>query len=151
MLKFWLSTGSLSLQWPPVRLVDRDAKTCKYKFDYLNGFWEISKKPRGGHIPPTLSLLRVTATQWGDSGLFSRSTYSSNPNFLNWRSKLIIKISYGIFSGDEHYDIISAFHKSIRGSDVDATLYWLARMMEGGEEPLYVARRMVRIASEDIG
>ena len=55
------------------------------------------------------------------------------------------------FSGDDHYDMISAFHKSIRGSDVNGTLYWLARMLEGGEEPLYVARRMVRIASEDIG
>jgi putative ATPase len=54
-------------------------------------------------------------------------------------------------TGEYHYDLISAFHKSIRGSDVDATLYWMARMIEGGEDPLYVARRMVRAASEDIG
>lgn len=53
--------------------------------------------------------------------------------------------------GDEHYNIISALHKSMRGSDPDAALYWLARMLEGGEEPLYVARRLVRFASEDIG
>ncbi|HVP57550.1 MAG TPA: replication-associated recombination protein A [bacterium] len=53
--------------------------------------------------------------------------------------------------GEEHYNIISAFHKSLRGSDPDAALYWLARMLEAGEEPLYVARRMVRFASEDIG
>jgi putative ATPase len=53
--------------------------------------------------------------------------------------------------GEMHYDLISAFHKSMRGSDPDAALYWLARMIEGGEEPLYILRRMVRFASEDIG
>lgn len=53
--------------------------------------------------------------------------------------------------GEMHYDLISAFHKSLRGSDPDAALYWLARMIEGGEDPLYIARRMVRFASEDVG
>ena len=53
--------------------------------------------------------------------------------------------------GEEHYNIISALHKSMRGSDVNATLYWLARMLEAGEDPLYIARRIVRFASEDIG
>nr|XP_018901971.1 PREDICTED: ATPase WRNIP1-like [Bemisia tabaci] len=53
--------------------------------------------------------------------------------------------------GDEHYTIISALHKSIRASDDNASLYWLARMLEGGEDPMYVARRLVRAASEDIG
>ncbi len=54
-------------------------------------------------------------------------------------------------AGEEHYNVISAFHKSLRGSDPDAALYWLARMIAAGEDPLYVARRMVRFASEDIG
>ena len=54
-------------------------------------------------------------------------------------------------SGDQHYDIISALHKSLRGSDPDAALYWLGRMLEAGEDPLYVARRLVRFASEDVG
>ena len=54
-------------------------------------------------------------------------------------------------TGEEHYNIISALHKSMRGGDADAALYWLARMLEGGEDPLYVARRLVRFASEDIG
>jgi putative ATPase len=54
-------------------------------------------------------------------------------------------------SGEEHYNLISALHKSVRNSDVDASLYWLGRMLESGEDPLYVARRMVRMASEDIG
>lgn len=53
--------------------------------------------------------------------------------------------------GEEHYNIISALHKSMRGSDADAALYWLARMLEAGEDPLYVARRIVRFAAEDIG
>jgi len=54
-------------------------------------------------------------------------------------------------SRDEHYNLISALHKSMRGSDPDAALYWLARMLTGGEDPLYIARRIVRFASEDIG
>lgn len=53
--------------------------------------------------------------------------------------------------GDHHYDLISALHKSVRGSDPDAALYWFNRMLEGGEEPLFLARRMIRMASEDIG
>jgi putative ATPase len=54
-------------------------------------------------------------------------------------------------NGEEHYNLISALHKSMRGSDADAALYYLARMLEGGEDPLYIARRLVRFASEDIG
>ena len=54
-------------------------------------------------------------------------------------------------SGEEHYNLISALHKAVRGSDPDAALYWLARMMEGGEHPLYLARRLVRMAVEDVG
>ena len=54
-------------------------------------------------------------------------------------------------NGEEHYNIISALHKSMRNSDPDAAVYWLARMLEAGEDPLYVARRVIRFASEDIG
>jgi putative ATPase len=54
-------------------------------------------------------------------------------------------------SGDQHYDLISALHKSLRGSDPDAALYWLGRMLEAGEDPLYIVRRLVRFASEDVG
>ena len=53
--------------------------------------------------------------------------------------------------GEEHYNLISALHKSMRNSDVDAAIYWLARMLEAGEDPLYIARRLIRFASEDIG
>jgi putative ATPase len=54
-------------------------------------------------------------------------------------------------SGEEHFNLISALHKSVRNSDPDAALYWLTRMLESGEDPLYLARRMVRMASEDVG
>ena len=54
-------------------------------------------------------------------------------------------------SGEEHYNLISALHKSVRNSDPDASLYWLGRMLEAGEDPLYIARRVVRMAVEDIG
>ena len=54
-------------------------------------------------------------------------------------------------TGEEHYNLISALHKSMRNSDPDAAVYWLARMLEAGEDPLYIARRVTRFASEDIG
>jgi putative ATPase len=54
-------------------------------------------------------------------------------------------------SGEEHYNIVSALHKSMRNSDPDAAVYWLARMVEAGEDPLYIARRLIRFASEDVG
>jgi putative ATPase len=54
-------------------------------------------------------------------------------------------------NGEEHYNIISALHKSLRGSNPDAALYWLARMVEAGEDPLYIARRLIRFAAEDVG
>ena len=65
----------------------------------------------------------------------------------------VLKRSHFLYdkSGEEHFNIISALHKSMRGSDPDAALYWLGRMLEAGEDPLYVARRVVRFASEDIG
>lgn len=65
--------------------------------------------------------------------------------FLQARAPLFDK------SADQHYNLISALHKSVRGSDPDASLYWFSRIMEGGEEPLFVARRLIRMASEDIG
>ncbi len=61
------------------------------------------------------------------------------------------KVSYYDKSGEQHYDMISAFIKSIRGSDPDAAVYWLARLIEGGEDPKFIARRMLILASEDIG
>ena len=64
---------------------------------------------------------------------------------LQWRSAHYDK------SGEEHYNLISAYHKALRGSDAQGALYWLARMIDGGEDPMYIARRTVRFASEDVG
>jgi putative ATPase len=68
-------------------------------------------------------------------------------------AKSIILRSHTLYDskGDNHFNMISAFHKSVRGGDSNASLYWLGRMIRGGEDPLYIARRMIRIASEDIG
>lgn len=66
-------------------------------------------------------------------------------NYLQARAPLFDK------GADQHYNLISALHKSVRGSDPDASLYWFCRMLEGGEEPLFIARRLIRMASEDVG
>lgn len=66
-------------------------------------------------------------------------------NYLQRRAALYDR------QGDQHYNLISALHKSVRGSDPDAALYWFARMLEGSEDPLFLARRMIRMASEDVG
>jgi putative ATPase len=67
--------------------------------------------------------------------------------------KTVLQKSHLLYDkgGEEHYNIISALHKSMRGGDADAAVYWLARMLEGGEDPIYIARRLVRFASEDVG
>jgi putative ATPase len=76
-----------------------------------------------------------------------------SPEITTKQIKEAFQKSYLLYDkdGEEHYNIISALHKSLRGSDANAALYWLARMLEAGEDPLYVARRLVRFASEDVG
>lgn len=85
---------------------------------------------------------------------FIKDNITSTPDNVNVEDvKKLLKKSTVLYDrvGDAHYDTISAFHKSIRGSNPDAAMYYLARMLNGGEDPLYIARRMIRIASEDIG
>ncbi len=89
-----------------------------------------------------LNTLEMAAAAVGSE---DRLTAESVKNVLGRKVLLYDK------SGEEHYNLISAFHKSLRGSDPHAALYWLARMMESGEHPHYILRRMVRTASEDIG
>ena len=74
-----------------------------------------------------------------------RLTAASVREALQWRAARYDK------SGEEHYNTISAYHKALRGSDPQGALYWLARMIDGGEDPMYIARRTVRFASEDVG
>lgn len=89
----------------------------------------------------SLELACLLAKQSGQSEL-------SEKLITNAIQKTVLKYDK---TGENHYNLISALHKSMRNSDVDASLYWLARMLEAGEDPLYVARRIVRFASEDIG
>ncbi len=84
------------------------------------------------------------ATKPSDDG-FRRVALETVEDALQRRAVLYDK------GGDQHYDTISAFIKSVRGSDADAALYWLGRMIEAGEDPLFIARRLVILASEDIG
>jgi putative ATPase len=95
-----------------------------------------------GDARRALTALENAALQAGDGGEITTALLEE----LYARKVLLYDKS-----GEEHFNIISALHKSLRDSDVDAGLYWLARMLEAGEEPLYVARRLVRFASEDVG
>jgi putative ATPase len=83
----------------------------------------------------------------------ARTANSANPQITNAIVEDALQKRTLIYdkSGEEHYNLISALHKSVRNSDPDAALYWLGRMLEAGEDPLYVARRVVRMAVEDIG
>ncbi|MGE0354725.1 MAG: replication-associated recombination protein A, partial [Gemmatimonadales bacterium] len=95
-----------------------------------------------GDARRALSALEAAGRQVGPGGEVSRDLLIE---VLARRVPLYDK------TGEEHYNLISALHKAVRGSDPQAALYWLARMIEGGEHPLYIARRVVRMASEDIG
>ncbi|MBZ5531876.1 MAG: replication-associated recombination protein A [Acidobacteriia bacterium] len=95
-----------------------------------------------GDARAAYNVLEVAAATAGDGGEITEQIIKDT---LQKRVLLYDK------SGEEHYNLISALHKSVRNSDVDAALYWLARMLESGEDPLYIARRVVRMASEDIG
>ena len=89
-----------------------------------------------------LNALESAATLVGRSGHITRETA---------REALQLRFARYDKGGEEHYNLISALHKAVRGSDPDGALYWLARMLEGGEDPLYLARRLIRMAVEDIG
>ena len=95
-----------------------------------------------GDARSAYNVLEVAATTAGENGEISDEIV---------RNTLQKKILLYDKAGEEHYNLISALHKSVRNSDVDASLYWLGRMLESGEDPLYIARRVVRMASEDIG
>ncbi|MGZ4827857.1 MAG: replication-associated recombination protein A, partial [Terriglobales bacterium] len=95
-----------------------------------------------GDARSAYNVLEVAAASAGENGEISDSLVH---DALQRRVLLYDK------TGEEHYNLISALHKSVRNSDPDASLYWLGRMLEAGEDPLYVARRLVRMAVEDIG
>ncbi len=98
-----------------------------------------------GDARTALNTLEMAVLNGNKSGNTIAVTMDSLEQLITQKSVLYDK------DGEEHYNIISALHKSMRNSDVDAAIYWLSRMLEGGEDPLYIARRLVRFASEDIG
>lgn len=120
-------------------LKDKENGLGKSKIKIKKGTIEILAQMSNGDARTALNVIEYA------------STISKNIN--NDIIKEAFQKSYLLYDkdGEEHYNIISALHKSMRGSDADAALYWLARMLEAGEDPLYVARRIVRFASEDIG
>jgi putative ATPase len=95
-----------------------------------------------GDARSSYNVLEVAASQASDNGEITDEIIH---DALQKRVLLYDK------TGEEHYNLISALHKSVRNSDPDASLYWLGRMLEAGEDPLYIARRVVRMAVEDIG
>jgi putative ATPase len=106
--------------------------------DALNGIARYAN----GDARIALNMLEVAAAVAGQGGRIDTAMIA---DLAQNRSLLYDK------TGDQHYNLISALHKSLRNSDPDAAVYWLARMLEAGEDPLYVARRLVRFASEDVG
>lgn len=112
------------------------------------------KESRADAEPEALSF--IAAVSGGDA----RAAYNILEACASLGKKITVKTVESVVErshllydkdGEEHYNIISALHKSMRGGDADASLYWLGRMLEAGEDPLYIARRLVRFASEDVG
>lgn len=105
--------------------------------------WEAMLQLSGGDARKLLNLLEIIVSALPDG----------NGNINNELVQDIVQQKMALYdkSGEQHYDIVSAFIKSIRGSDPNAAVYWLARMIEGGEDPKFIARRMLILASEDIG
>ncbi len=118
--------GNLSVQMPP--------QSLSVIADFANGDARTALS--------TLEMVVLNGDTNGDTIIVSPETLAQ---CTSKRSLLYDK------KGEEHYNLISALHKSMRNSDPDAAVYWLARMLEAGEDPLYVARRIVRFASEDVG
>ncbi len=95
-----------------------------------------------GDARRALTILEAAAEYVGQGGRLTRQAL---------QDALQLRVARYDKSGEEHFNLISAYHKALRGSDPQGALYWLARMIEGGEDPMYVARRTIRFASEDVG
>ncbi len=115
------------------------------KVDISTEMLEFIANFAGGDARSALSTLEMVVLNGDLDGDTLRVTEATLEQCISKKSLLYDK------KGEEHYNLISALHKSMRNSDPDAAVYWLARMLEAGEDPLYVARRVVRFASEDVG
>ncbi len=116
-----------------------------YRVEMEEGVLEAIAAFANGDARSALSTLEMVVLNGDTQGNRITVTREGMEQCISKKSLLYDK------KGDEHYNIISALHKSMRNSDPDAAVYWLARMLEAGEDPLYVARRIVRFASEDVG
>lgn len=126
-----LSETNLSL------VVSRAAKFLGYKAK--KDVWNFIARVAGGDARKALNILESVGADGRTITLDLVKQIINKPNLLYDKN------------GEEHYNIISALHKSMRGGDASAALYWMARMLEAGEDPLYIARRLIRFASEDVG
>lgn len=115
---------------------------------------EISAVTAAARVPIKQSVCKVEEKEHGENLVENNGVGSSQVTTITLDdAKEALQSKHLAYdkAGEEHYNLISALHKSMRGSDADASIYWLARMLEGGEEPLYIARRLIRFASEDVG
>jgi putative ATPase len=120
-----------------------DASVKKYGIDVTDATLDFMAATSAGDARQALNSLQL---------IVETATHDQSPIDVN-EAKTILQRRSLMYdkSGEQHYNIISALHKSIRNGDADASVYWLVRMLEGGEDPLYIARRLVRAASEDVG
>ena len=121
--------------------IEKDKWLLEYKIEIKE--YEALLRLSGGDGRKLLNIFELVIQSFDDKNCVIDNEYVMN----------IVQQNLAMYdkAGEQHYDIISAFIKSIRGSDPNAGLYWLARMIEGGEDPLFIARRLVILASEDIG
>ncbi|MBT8396161.1 MAG: replication-associated recombination protein A [Gemmatimonadetes bacterium] len=123
-------------------LEDRERGLGSLGLQWQDGVLGFLARESDGDARRALGILEGAATLAGEGG-------SITPDLV----KEAAQLRFAVYdkSGEEHFNLISALHKAVRGSDPDGALYWLARMLEGGEDPLYLARRLIRMATEDIG
>ena len=126
-------------------LVDADRGLGREAIEVPEDALEAMARYANGDARSALNLLELSAAAAPMADGVKRIDLTRVEQTIQRRALLYDK------SGEEHYNIISALHKSMRNSDPDAAVYWLARMVEAGEDPLYIARRLVRFASEDVG
>ena len=126
-------------------LEDAERGLCAREAEATDEGLALIARLANGDARSALNMLEVAVTLAPREGGTRRLTEAAIQDAAQRKTLLYDK------SGEEHYNIISALHKSLRDSDADAALYWLARMLDAGEDPLYVARRLVRFASEDVG
>jgi len=138
-------TGDDLMKIAHMTLSDKERGYGNYEITFEDGALEHLVDVSDGDARTLLNALELAVETTGEPDEPKYISLAAAEDSIQQKAVLYDK------EGDYHFDVISAFIKSIRGSDPDAALYWLGRMLEAGEDPLYIARRMVRFASEDIG